>query len=251
MINEVTFNNVNFWEELGVVLKDPPSYPIPAEIKEQVKVKGANGSLTESTGYFNDLELKLSFRKLTTFGEPQYKQINDFKYKINTIFNNVPTTQSNLIFSEVPNKYYKVKSCKVGAVTKISQYEYDFEVDFICDPFLYRQDEIELSADSNTITFQYEGDVPNAPLITLTSTGAGKVRIYGKTSSIVFTMPGAGTYYINQNPYSIVTKDNGTPIITSGNYIVCSKGANTIYASEDAKNQITRIKVKKNERYLG
>lgn len=245
MINEVTFNNVNFWEELGVVLKDPPSYPIPAEIKEQVKVKGANGSLTESTGYFNDLELKLSFRKLTTFGEPQYKQINAFKYKINTIFNNVPTTQSNLIFSEVPNKYYKVKSCKVGAVTKISQYEYDFEVDFICDPFLYNTNERKVTEAGS---IEYSGDIPNAPIIKINFTGTGGVTLLCNGERLTFTTKQTGMHEINANPFSIVTRE-GKPLESEGTQPILRPGMmNNIQISGV---YYSSIEITKNERYLG
>ena len=251
MINTVTFNGVNFWEELGAALSAPISYPIPAEIKELVKVKGANGSLTEATGYYNNLEIEAKFKVLIGHGSaPEAQEFRTLKRKINQLFNGI--IDNRLSFEEIPFKYYKVKTAGVGAVTRISNFEATFDVNFICDPFLYSFDDAPFESSSHTIKLEYDGDVPNSPIIEVITKGQGEIRISCNNSSLTFNMNGGPIFYINKNPYSIVVNENGEPVKSNGGDIVLRKGAdNTITVGGVGRDQVARVRIKKNERYLG
>ena len=241
-INEVTFNSVNFWEELGAGLTAPVAYPIPAEIKEQVKIKGLNGSLTEATGYFNNLEIKLKFKVLIGKGSDlEAKTFNTLKRKINKTFNTI--TDDRLMFSDVPDRYYKVKSVGVGTVAKLSDYEAEFNATFICDPFLYNPRESIIDRPSGRIV--YNGDIPNKPLITL-SVGSGPISIDCNGVNLTFTSKEPGDIVINGNPYSIVMHNN-KPLESTGVEPILNPGTNTITISGNIRNSTLR----KNERYLG
>ena len=242
-INEVTFNSVNFWEELGAALTAPVAYPIPAEIKENVKIKGMNGSLTEATGYFNDLEIKLKFKVLFNRArEPKNRTFNGLKRTINLLFNQI--VDDKLTFSDVPDRYYKIKSAGVGAVAKLSDYEAEFNVTFICDPFLYSPDDITISRPSGKII--YNGDIPNKPVITF-SAKRGHYNIRCNEIDLSFEVTEeTAEIKINDNPYSVVMMGN-KPLKSVGVEPIFNPGANYISISGDVSNST----LKKNERYLG
>ena len=251
-INQVTFNSVNFWKELGAALSAPISYPVPTEVKELVKIKGANGSLTEATGYYNNIEIDAKFKVLIGRGNPEYNTFEKVKKKINLLFSNI--MQSKLSFSDIPGKYYKVKTAGIGPVTKISDYEATFEVTFNCDPFLYLQNEKPIESASGTVTVDYEGDIPNAPVIEITVGTPGNIHLtINKGSLLNFEGASNTTYFINKSPYSIVTDSQGKGIKSSGPTPILSKGQSTISATKGigSSSTITKIKVTKNERYLG
>lgn len=244
-INKVTFNSVDFWEDLGAALSAPVAYPIPAEVKEQVKVKGMNGSLTEATGYFNNLEIELNFKVLIGRGSDlETKTFNTLKRKINKLFNGIQNNR--LMFSDVPDRYYKVNSCGVGSVTKTSDYEAEFSATFICDPFLYNPKEQPVTTQG---TFSYNGDIPNQPIIKLEATGTGEATVNCNGKTLTFTVEDAGKIEINNNPYSTVTV-NGTPIVSEGTPPILTPGSNnlTISTAFGWRGGLTLIK---NERYLG
>ena len=241
MINQVIFNSVNFWEELGCAPSAPVNYPIPAEIKELVKVKGANGSLTEATGYYNNLEIEVNFRGLITHAKPQYKDFHSIKRKINQIFNGI--NDNRLFFSSVPDRCYKVKSCGVGAVSQVSDYEINFNVTFVCDPFLYNP--LERPATS-TGSIEYNGDIPNAPVIKVNFNGHGQVTVFCNGEDLIFEAQ-RGLHEINLNPFSIVTR-GGVPVKSRGKQPVLKKGLNEIRINGVV---FSSVEIIKNERYLG
>ena len=247
MINTVTFNGVNFWEDLGALLTAPVSYPIPAEIKESVQIKGANGSLTEATGYFNTLEIETEFKVLIGHGEDlETHNFNLLKRKINKLFNNI--IDNRLMFSDIPEKYYKVSSCGLTSVTKISEYEATFKVIFKCDPFLYSIDDIETPI-RNGEKVIYNGDIPNTPIIRVDIRDIDDntfTILHNGTPFKVFTRV-QGVIEINNNPYSHATQ-NGKPLKTEGKPIVFDKGEHTIKFT--GATVIDSI-ILKNERYLG
>ena len=246
MINTVTFNGVNFWEDLGAALSAPISYPIPAEIKETITVKGANGSLTEATGYFNMLEIEAEFKVLIGHGEElETHNFNSLKRRINILFNTI--RDNRLMFSDVPEKYYKVSSCGLTSVTKISEYEATFKVIFKCDPFLYSINDVEIPV-RNGDRIVYNGDIPNTPIIRLDIRDSDGTFIVNNNGDIlkIFTSSD-GVIEINNNPYTIAIQQ-GKPIKTEGNPIVFKKGENQLKFSGAT---VISAEVLKNERYLG
>ena len=242
-INKVTFNSVNFWDDLGAALTAPVAYPIPAEIKEKVKIKGMNGSLTEATGYFNDLEIKLKFKVLFKRArEEENRTFNGLKRTINSLFNII--TDDKFIFSDVPDRYYKIKSAGVGAVAKLSDYEAEFNVTFICDPFLYDPNELPIARPNGQIF--YNGDVPNKPIITFSAKrGHYSINCNGRDLSFEVTEDSA-EIKINDNPYATVMMGN-KPLNSVGVEPIFSPGPNNITISGNVSNST----LKKNERYLG
>ena len=243
MINTVTFNGVNFWEDLGAALSAPISYPLPAEIKESITIKGANGSLTESTGYFNTLEIEAEFKTLIGHGsDPDTHTFKGLKRKINLLFNNI--INNRLMFSDVPNRYYKVSSCGLASVTKISEHEATFKVIFKCDPFLYNPSERPITS---TGVIEYNGDIPNAPFIKFVTTGGGQTTVHCNDKQITFESQRNGTVEVNMNPYSIITID-GKPVKSTGTQPVLKHGRNEIRIIGITFDNVEIIK---NERYLG
>lgn len=244
-IYKVTFNSVDFWEELGATLKSAPQFPMPAEVKESVHIKGATGDLTEATGYFSNLELQLNFRCLKRFARQEYQEFWDLKRKINQLFNNI--IDDRLMFQDYPDRYYKVVSLDVSTVTKVSEHEVDFGVKFKCDPFLYNPNERIIDHQG---TIYYDGDIPNAPIIKINAREGGNAKLTccGNTS-LEFTIPSGGMIEINNNPYSMVTLD-GVPIVSKGNRPVFRPGQNTLEVSTEF-GWIGAIRIIKNERYLG
>ena len=241
-INEVTFNSVRFWTDLGAALASPVEYPIPAEIKDKVVIKGANGSLTESTGYFSDLIIKTDFKVLIgKGGAPGADKFNTLKRAINKTFNDI--SDNKLMFSDIPERCYIVKSCNVGAVTKTSDYEAKFKVEFTCDSFQYKPDEEPLP---RVGTYDYGGDIPNKPVIEFTIESRGDAVLVCNDQELRFEV-NTGLMQINANPYSIVTKD-GVPVQSTGNAPIFRPGPNNI----DIRGiSYSNLKIYKKERYLG
>ena len=250
-INEVTFNSVNFWQDLGAALSAPISYPVPTEVKELVKIKGANGSLTEATGYYNNIEIDAKFKVL--FKRAKRQGCNTFegmKREINLLFNRI--TNPKLSFSDMNGKCYKVKTAGIGPVTKISDYEATFEVTFNCDPFLYITSEEAAKANASSIEVSYTGDIPNAPEITIEMETGGQTHLTVNGGSLLsFETITGETYYINKNPFSIVTDKNGKAVKSSGPIPVLSSESNTISIGGFSGSKASSITVCKNERYLG
>ena len=254
-INEVTFNSVNFWQDLGAALSAPISYPVPTEVKELVKIKGANGSLTEATGYYNNIEIDAKFKVLIGRGQEEgCDTFEGVKRKISKIFNGI--NDNRLMFSDIENRCYRVKSAGVGPVTKISDYEATFEVTFNCDPFLYNPDEgyIETHSDHTRLTYNYDGDVRNIVVIELTMAGKGAISIGCNGSVFRFEATGQPTYYINRNPFTLVNDGNGVGVPSSGVQPVSKIGQNEITISSiggNIKEILKKVRIYKNTRYLG
>lgn len=251
MFNIVSFNSVEFWGELGAALSAPVSYPIPNEIKELVQVKGANGSYTETTGYFENIEIDTKF-KILLGRAANHKGFHDLKRHINKIFNDIK--DNRLKFSDIPDKHYKVKTVGLTGVTKTSPYEAEFEAKFICDPFMYKDGEVAegITTSQDMQIVQYDGDTGNTPIITLDIAGVisqSNIKIEVNGGLLQFSIGSDGKIEINKNPYSIVTLD-GTPIISGGVQPVLTPGPNKVNITISEGN-ITNATILKNTRYFG
>lgn len=158
-MNYFTFNNRNSLLDLNLGIVGNSTRPRPQEIIEREQVEGRRkGSLVYKTGAYKDLIVDRKLRLLT---------FNDYEIETLKIMNWLSDIEDNrLILKDYPQKCYRVKYAEVGNFEDYRGGNVDFDVSFVCEPFIYNTNEQELTLTNGELIFN-DGFLASEPVIKL------------------------------------------------------------------------------------
>lgn len=130
------FNSISS-EDLGIKIVSRPQIPIPEREVELIKIEGRSGSLSEDLGTYKDITITVEFNFIDR------KNINDKIRKIAYWINNV--NDNKLFFSDDLEYFYNVLKVNSGDIVRELSIKGSFNLNFICSPFKYLNEENEES----------------------------------------------------------------------------------------------------------
>lgn len=158
-MNNLYFNNKSAYDDLDLVIVNSINYPFIAENIETVEVEGRkDGNLTIKTGNYKDININVNFRII---------KLNNYKNRIRSITMWLTNIKNNVLyFDDYREKCYKVKYCKLTNIADSGFKTADFQANFVCEPYIYKNNEQELLIANNS-EFYYDGDLESYPIIEL------------------------------------------------------------------------------------
>lgn len=169
---DINFNGSNSFEDLGLVIEHRPLIPIPQKNITQITVPGRDGSLTQDDGTYGDIEIPIDFWVVNNNNLHEvFRSIR--KWLIGDISDN------RLILSDDTEYHYKVKSVKAENVERSLIVLGRFTATFLCEPFVYSNDEELMTLTSPSTIFNPES-FGGKPHIKVFGTGDIDLTINGK-----------------------------------------------------------------------
>lgn len=158
-MNNLYFNNKSSYDDFDLVIVNSINYPFIAENIETVEVDGRkDGNLTIKTGNYKDININVNFRIIN---------IENYKNKIRNITMWLTNIKNNILyFDDYREKSYKVKYCNITNISDSNFNTANFQVNFVCDPYIYKNNEEELIIKNNSEIY-YDGDLESYPIIEL------------------------------------------------------------------------------------
>ena len=214
----IYFNRKDWYEDLGILLKEPIYLPPNNQEIETISIEGRNGSLTRKKGTFPDRNIDI------TFVLPHLNK-NEMYEKIEEILDWLENIEDNkLVIRE--DRYYIVKSVSYGDITTQALRFYEITITVTLKPFAYDPSEKEITITSGK-TLNNLGNVYSEPIITIepkTAITNFTISINGNEFKIVDTVN--KTVTINSELKKCISNNNN--LNTQGNYPILNRGKNTI-----------------------
>lgn len=124
----IIYNNKNSQDDLGLSIEKRPNIPFPQKRIERFSVPGRNGSITIAEGTYEDIPIEF------LVGFMDY----NFFDKLRPVKEWILVMKDyHLTFSDDVYNFYKVKSVEVGDIERELRRFGKFNLQFLCDPFLY------------------------------------------------------------------------------------------------------------------
>lgn len=219
MNNNFIFNNRDCYEDMKCIVIGQITLPTVSEDIELIEVEGRrSGSLKIRTNNFKDLKFSLKLRLIN---------MEDYKIKIRELtewFENIK--DERLFFLDNPLKCYKVKYVRFSDITGRNIQEANFQVEFICNPFMYYTNTHEIEVSNNDIVYN-EGYIESEPLIKLhlpTSPQNITLNVNGNE----FQIKNVSEYVEIDSELFRVTDKQNMFVTNIGNFPALKKGENTI-----------------------
>ena len=228
-------------DTVGLYVDTPPMPPMAAEKVITSDIAGLSGNQYTHTGVYEDITVTV---RCFVF---------DYGYHPKLIYGFLKDAKT-LYFSEAAEWYYRVK--RVAGVTP--QYQVDgknvINIQFVCDPFRYRRQNIVQPFRYSPVTIRNFGNVYCEPLYKLKfdpiSQAIGATFAVNDTSLQLLDL--SGEVYVDLERKKIYKSNDGVLTIvqdqTSGKFwnMVLEPGENTMTWTE----KIESVEVITNERYL-
>lgn len=223
-MNYLIFNGIDSRTLKGLMICELPPITKPKMRVQETKIDGVDGSIIEELGYEPyDKEIKIGL----TYGYDIDKIIKYFN------------GEGNIVFSNEPNKFYKVKVIAEIDYTRLIRFK-TAKIKFRTQPFKYLYKETYQKFENPTGTIQAinEGLENSKPLIKLTGSGTVEFKLEGKTIFTYSFPEGENEVFIDsekQDAYlgTVLKNRNMTgdfPIFKSGkNAITWSGNLTEIY----------------------
>lgn len=209
-----TFNNRNN-VTLGVEVVTRPAIPAPQLRGEYVQIAGRDGSLFETDGSYENIEIPVLlnyFRPPNEWGNT-YRQVKAWI-----------RGKGILRFSDDTDVFYKVKYCGVSDFARKTRYGANLEATFICDPYTYHDSG---TAEMTPNEARFNPYDLAKPIYKITGNGSATITVNGKTVTALV----GGNLTIDTD-LMISYRDNGVIETTSleGDYdnLYLLPGENTI-----------------------
>lgn len=228
------FNEFESIRDMGVFVVDKIEFPSIDEDVEQEPIEGSPiGSLTIKTGNYKDSIIPMKLRFISKHDlKEQFKNVKRWLKRI---------SDNRLTFDY--EKCYIVKNVTLNPYT-LNQISGDFEVEFICEPFL-KGFYTEFEVVSNREVIYNDGDVESYPKV--------KIQLPSTKSNIQIFFNNEGVHFKDVSDYifidserQIVLDKNNQSLTKNmiGNFPKLLEGENTISWT----GNITKLEVNKNER---
>lgn len=119
--------------EMGILVRKRPSIPSAEYNYTEVKIPGRDGSIYKEDGTVSDITISVSF----TFAENPQKWQERFRMARRWLLGK---EDKELILGDDPEYFYLVKHTRINAAERQVKEVGEFEVDFICEGYRYRND---------------------------------------------------------------------------------------------------------------
>lgn len=212
---ELYFNG-NRSLNLNLFLENYPSIPIANEEYEEVLVEGRNGKLIINKGTYPDKKIAFTFTILSPRIEIDFERVYEWLTEIE---------DNRLIFGR-RDRCYKVKKVIFGDIQKEFRSIGEFDVTFLCEPFLQDLDKTTHEITTSGFKINYDGNAPGDTLIKVYGSGNIQLTINGETMQI----NNVTDYVEIDSDLLQVRNQDGTSKDddTLGDFILFTKGGNVI-----------------------
>lgn len=212
---ELYFNG-NRSLNLNLFLENYPSIPIANEEYEEVLVEGRNGKLIINKGTYPDKKIPFTFTILSPRIEIDFERVYEWLTEIE---------DNRLIFGR-RDRCYKVKKVIFGDIQKEFRSIGEFDVTFLCEPFLQDLDKTTHEITTSGLKINYDGNAPGDTLIKVYGSGNIQLTINGETMQI----NNVTDYVEIDSDLLQVRNQDGTSKDddTLGDFILFTKGENVI-----------------------
>ena len=170
---ELYFNG-NRSLNLNLFLENYPSIPIANEEYEEVPIEGRNGKLIINKGTYPDKKIPFTFTILSPRIEIDFERVYEWLTEIE---------DNRLIFGR-EDRCYKVKKVIFGDIQKEFRSIGEFDVTFICEPFVQDLEETVHEITTSGYKIYYNGNAPGDTLIKVYGSGNIQLTINGETMQI-------------------------------------------------------------------
>lgn len=224
-INTLIFNNKNILPELGVVVQDYPDIPKAQEEYESYDSK--NGSIIYNKGTYKDISIPFNL-SLVYFKDNFFGRMDLVEEWLENIVD-------NKLFYNRLDRYFTVKKVIKGNLKREAYAEGEFQVTFICSPFLtdVMENEIEITEDTEVLYF---GTANSLPMLEIEGTGMAEI-LFNDNYLKVNDLKGKVTI---DSELMEITYEDGTNAENNGDFPYLKKGSNTIKISY---GNITKMKL--------
>lgn len=212
---ELIFNyNSNL--DLNLYLEEYPSIPIANEEYEEVPVEGRNGKLIINKGTYPDKKIPFTFTILSPRIEIDFERVYEWLTEIE---------DNRLIFGR-EDRCYKVKKVIFGDIQKEFRSIGEFNVTFLCEPFIQDLDKTTHEITVSGFKINYSGNAPGDTLIKVYGSGNIQLTINGETMQInnVTDYVEIDSDLLQVRNQDETSKDDDT----LGDFILFTKGENVI-----------------------
>ncbi len=212
---ELYFNG-NKSLNLNLFLENYPSIPIANEEYEEVLVEGRNGKLIINKGTYPDKKIPFTFTILSPRIEIDFERVYEWLTEIE---------DNRLIFGR-RDRCYKVKKVIFGDIQKEFRSIGEFDVTFLCEPFLQDLDKTTHEITTSGFKINYDGNAPGDTLIKVYGSGNIQLTINGETMQInnVTDYVEIDSDLLQVRNQDETSKDDDT----LGDFILFTKGENVI-----------------------
>lgn len=218
-INTLIFNGFDSLKDLGVGVTAYPAIPSLNENYEEYKVEGRNGSLIVKKGTYDNRQIKFNL-VLRDFNDSNFWNKMDF---IESWLTNI---KDNRLFYDRLDKCFRVKNVIKDDIKRQAHYgEGEFEITFLCEPFLTEPDTVEIDI-SNNYELEYAGNINTLPLVKVY--GNGNIQLHFNKNTI--QVKNLENYIeIDSRLKQVRNEDKRSKDLdTLGNFPVITPGTNTI-----------------------
>lgn len=212
---ELYFNG-NRSLNLNLFLENYPSIPITNEEYEEVPIEGRNGKLIINKGTYPDKKIPFTFTILSPRIEIDFERVYEWLTEIE---------DNRLIFGR-RDRCYKVKKVIFGDIQKEFRSIGEFDVTFICEPFVQDLEETVHEITTSGYKIYYNGNAPGDTLIKVYGSGNIQLTINGETMQInnVTDYVEIDSDLLQVRNQDETSKDDDT----LGDFILFTKGENVI-----------------------
>lgn len=229
---ELYFNG-NRSLNLNLFLENYPSIPITNEEYEEVPIEGRNGKLIINKRTYPDKKIPFTFTILSPRIEIDFERVYEWLTEIE---------DNRLIFGR-RDRCYKVKKVIFGDIQKEFRSIGEFDVTFICEPFVQDLEETVHEITTSGYKIYYNGNAPGDTLIKVYGSGNIQLTINGETMQInnVTDYVEIDSDLLQVRNQDGTSKDNDA----LGDFILFTKGENVIFYS----GTVTKIIVEYTTKY--
>lgn len=212
---ELYFNG-NRSLNLNLFLENYPSIPITNEEYEEVPIEGRNGKLIINKGTYPDKKIPFTFTILSPRIEIDFERVYEWLTEIE---------DNRLIFGR-RDRCYKVKKVIFGDIQKEFRSIGEFDVTFLCEPFLQDLDKTTHEITTSGFKINYDGNAPGDTLIKVYGSGNIQLTINGETMQInnVTDYVEIDSDLLQVRNQDGTSKDNDA----LGDFVLFTKGENVI-----------------------
>lgn len=212
---ELYFNG-NRSLNLNLFLENYPSIPITNEEYEEVPIEGRNGKLIINKGTYPDKKIPFTFTILSPRIEIDFERVYEWLTEIE---------DNRLIFGR-RDRCYKVKKVIFGDIQKEFRSIGEFDVTFLCEPFLQELDKTTHEITTSGFKINYDGNAPGDTLIKVYGSGNIQLTINGETMQInnVTDYVEIDSDLLQVRNQDGTSKDNDA----LGDFVLFTKGENVI-----------------------
>lgn len=165
--SDLVFNRRNC-SEFNLIVSSFPKIPRLNEDIEEIELDGRNGSLTIKKGTYRNRNITISFKMLDTyFFWDTLSKIEEWLYNV----------KDNRLFYDRQDRCFRVKRVIVGDLAKEVDLYGEFEVTFVCEPFMTDISPISITLGNmtyemdNTKILYNDGDFEVEPRILIEGNG--------------------------------------------------------------------------------